>query len=141
MAGKENKVHSTNYIDTFIEIVDDCKVPIGTTPPDKTPRTIASIQFGLISKNPYEFTSDDIIFYSFAEKNSVQDEERERVRQEFFTKGQPCMRSSPLCKTYGWGVHSDGNGRLALYARESGEYLRLSNDPGLRHLKAMKPKK
>jgi len=44
-------------------------------------------------------------------------------------------------KRYGWGVHSDSNGRIALYAVESDEYAKLSKDKNLKHLKAMRSKR
>jgi hypothetical protein len=36
------------------------------------------------------------------------------------------MRSSDLGKRYGWGVHADENGRIALYAVDSTEYAALA---------------
>lgn len=60
------------------------------------------------------------------------------AREEFFGKGQPCFRSSTLVKRYGWGVHSDATGRVALVAMESDEYRRLAADPALRHLRGMR---
>lgn len=55
------KIHTTNYRDTFIEIADDCPVKEGQIPPLKgTNKTVANIQFEMISENPYTFTSDDV---------------------------------------------------------------------------------
>ncbi len=45
--------------------------------------------------------------------------------QTFFSKGQPCLRASDLGKKYGWGIHSDGEGRVALFAVGSPEYRQL----------------
>ena len=33
---------------------------------------------------------------------------------EFFSRGQACLRSSPLVKTLGWALHQDAVGRVAL---------------------------
>ena len=60
-------MHTTNYSNTFIEVADDCKAEAGTAPPEKAERTIAQIQYELISKNPYRYTSDDVIFAAYAE--------------------------------------------------------------------------
>ena len=40
------------------------------------------------------------------------------ARKQFFSKGQPCFRASPLTKQLGWGVHCDKNGKVALYGIE-----------------------
>jgi hypothetical protein len=38
-------------------------------------------------------------------------------------------------------VHSDGEGRVAIYAIESPEYRKLSEDSSLRQLKAMRSRR
>lgn len=50
------------------------------------------------------------------------------------------MRSSPLAKRYGFGIHSDAKGKIALYAMESKEYATFASD-NLKHLKAMRSKR
>jgi len=44
---------------------------------------------------------------------------------DFLSMPQPCLRSSVLTKRYGWGFHSDGERRVALYAFELPEYQRF----------------
>lgn len=46
------KVHTTNYFDTFIEVADDTKAIFGTQPESKNKKTVAEMQYELISKNP-----------------------------------------------------------------------------------------
>jgi Family of unknown function (DUF6157) len=64
------------------------------------------------------------------------------MRAVFFSKGQACLRASPLVKQYGWGVHHDAKGRVALIAAESPEYAalsashRLTRVPGMRSSRA-----
>ncbi|MFZ1573402.1 MAG: DUF6157 family protein [Candidatus Kapaibacterium sp.] len=58
-----------------------------------------------------------------------------------FSKGQPCLRTSPLTKKYGWGIHFDKNSKIAIYGCETLEYKILSLDDSLKHFKAMKSKK
>jgi outer membrane PBP1 activator LpoA protein len=48
------------------------------------------------------------------------------------------MRSSPLVKKYGWGVHSDEGGRIAIYALGTDEYLLYQNDDQVRQIKGMR---
>ena len=51
------------------------------------------------------------------------------------------MRSSALPKRYGWGVHSNEEGKLALIAVESAMYKKLSSDKDTTHLKAMRSRR
>lgn len=132
---------STNYYNTFIEVAEDCAVDAAEAPPQRKNKTAATIQYELISAHPYKYTSDDVLFEVFATKNEIPDEERPAARQAFFSKGQPCLRASALTKRYGWGVHSDAEGKIALYPVESDEYARLAEDPELTHLKAMRSRR
>jgi len=136
------KLHTTNYTNTFIEIADDCPISNGEIPPQKgEAKTVANIQFEMISKNPYIFTSDDILFQVFADKKDLTKSEYKEAREQFFSKGQPCFRASPLTKRYGWGVHYDKDGKMAIYGADSVEYKKLSKDKNLKVIKAMKSSK
>jgi hypothetical protein len=131
-------MHSTNYTDTFISVAEDCPAKVGSIPPLKEHRTIARLQYEMISANPYLLTSDEVIFAIHSERNQVAPAEMEARRTDFFSRGQACLRSSPLGKRYGWGIHHDAESRVALYPRESEAYSRLSQDPALKQVKAMK---
>jgi hypothetical protein len=131
-------MHTTNYTNTFIEVAEDCKVTVGTVPPEKSERTIAQIQYDLISQHPYKFTSDDVIFMAHAEKKQIEPEDLEDARAVFFSKGQACLRASPLGKTYGWGMHANAESKVAIYAQSSEEYQAFVRDAALKHLKAMR---
>lgn len=133
--------HTTNYKDTFIEIAEDCPTTIGEIPPAKTVKTVATIQFEIVHRNPYKYTSDDVLFQVFADKNDLTKGEYKKAREQFFSKGQPCFRASPLTKRYGWGVHSNKDGKIALFGAESAEYKKLSKDKNLKVIKAMKSNK
>ena len=136
------KVHTTNYQDTFIEIADDCIATIGETPPVKgTAKTIANMQFEMIGDSPYKYTSDDVLFHCFAAKNKIVKSQLKTAREQFFSKGQPCFRASPLTKRYGFGIHSDKNGKIALYGCDTVGYKKLSKDKKLKVVKAMKSSK
>lgn len=136
------KIHSTNYFNTFIEIADDCPVAEGEIPPTKgDAKTVANLQFDMISKNPYQFTSDDILFEIFAQKNCLTKGAYKEERATFFSKGQPCFRASPLTKRYGWGVHYNEVGKLAIYGANTVEYEKFLTDKKLKLIKAMKSSK
>lgn len=135
------KDHSTNYFNTLIEVADDCSAECGTPPEVKGKNTVAERQFALLSEAPYRYTSDDVLFQVFAERNDIAPSEYPEARRIFFSKGQPCFRASPLTKTYGFGVHSDGDGKIALYGRETEDYHRLVEDNRVRKVKAMKTRR
>jgi Family of unknown function (DUF6157) len=129
------KQHSTNYQNTFIQVADDCPAAGAEMPPVKEGApTVANIQFDMISKNP----SDDVIFQVFAHKNDLSKSEYKAAREQFFSKGQPCLRASPLTKRYGWGVHYDKDGKIALVGAETAAYKKFSTDKTLKVIKAMK---
>jgi hypothetical protein len=135
-------VHSTNYYNTLIEVAPDCPARAAEEPPRKAgAETVANLQFDLITRQPYKHTSDDVLFHVSRTRNNIKPSAVKRSRTEFFSKGQACLRSSPLAKRYGWGIHSDSNGKVALYAVESPEYKRLAKDSGTKHLRAMRSKR
>ena len=103
--------------------------------------TIAGMQYDLIKNNPYRYTSDDVLFRVYAQRNNLSENEMAKEREIFFSKGQACLRSSPLVKRYGWGVHSDVRGMVAIYAIESTAYEKLSGDWELKQLRGMRSKK
>lgn len=138
----KQKVHTTNYFDTFIEVAEDTKANCGTKPVSKSGnKTLAEVQYDLLMHHPYEFTSDDVFFTVFAEWNDLGEAERKKARQVFFSKGQACFRSSPLTKAYGFGVHANSEGRVAIYGMETESYEKFRNDPGVKKVKAMRSSK
>ena len=59
------KVHTTNYIDTLIEIAEDSPVSKSEIPPANTNKTLANIQIEMVLENPYKYTSDEVLFECF----------------------------------------------------------------------------
>ncbi len=136
------KVHTTNYTNTFIQIADDCPANAGEVPPTKgEAKSVATMQFDLINKNPYKYTSDEVLFQVFADRKDLAASEYQEGREHFFSKGQACFRASPLTKRYGWGLHNNADGKIALYGRETPEYQKFSQDKTLKLVKAMKSTK
>lgn len=134
--------HSTNYFNTFVEIAEDSPALTGTEPVLRGGRkTVAGYQYDMITSNPYAFTSDDVFFKVHAIRKDLADFELESARAEYFSKGQPCFRASPLTKRHGWGVHCNAEGKVALYARESKEYQQFLEDDKIVKVKAMRSKR
>lgn len=135
-------MHTTNYQNAFIEVAEDCKLEMGEVPPQKgEKKTVANYQFEMIYNEPYQFTSDDVIFKIHAIRKEISSIFLEEERQKFFSKGQPCFRASALAKRYGWGFHFDENEKVAIYPMESEEYQQFVNDGKLEHRKAMRSKR
>ena len=133
---------TTNYHQTFISVAEDCRAVAGEVPPRKDgPPTVASLQHELLSAAPYTMTSDDLLFEVFARRNAVPDAERAEARATFFSRSQACLRASPLAKTYGWGIHHDADGRVAIYAMESPEYRALQVDAAVKQLRAVRSRR
>jgi hypothetical protein len=136
------KVHTTNYENTFIEIAEDCPVNAGEMPSVKGEnKSVANLQFALLYEYPYRYTSDEILFTVFATRNEISKAELEEERAQFFSKGQPCLRASPLTKKYGWGIHSNEAGKVAMYGAETAEYQKFVNDASVKKVKAMRSKR
>ena len=123
-------MHTTNYFDTFIAVAPDTAATAATEPPQRPTPSVAELTYRMIAEHPYGFTSDDVIFGVWADRRGIAEDERELARAEFFAKGQPCLRSSDLGKRYGWGVHADAEGRVAVVPMDSDEYARLASGEG-----------
>ncbi len=131
-------MHTTNCFDTFIATAEDSKAVKAEVPPVKEPKTVAQLQFELVYDNPYKFTSDDVIFTAYATKNGIPKSQWEEARTVFFSKGQACMRASALGKRYGWGIHANADGKIALVGVDSGDYHKFISNAGLKQTKAMR---
>ncbi len=132
--------HTTNYLATFIEVAEDCPIAHAEEPPAGDAPTIAALHYRLIAEQPYARTSDDVIFQTWALRQGVAPDDA-AARERFFSRGQPCLRASPLGKRYGWGTHHDAEGRVAIVRSDSEEYARLAADPDLAHTRAMRTKR
>jgi|SRR5690625_3543654 len=133
---------TTNYINTFIRISEDCPVRTAEIPPlGGVSKTIARRQYEWLSKRPYQFTSDTLLFGIHAERHHLPGDDIEEEQKKFFSKGQPCLRTSPLAKRYGWGFHHDERGRVALIPYGSDEYTRFAGDENLTQLTALRSRR
>ena len=129
---------TTNYFNTLIEVAEDCPATHGEIPPVKGNKSVANLQYEMLHGHPYEYTSDDVLFAVFAERKGISKEELAEQREIFFAKGQPCFRASPLTKRYGWGVHSNDEGKIALFAMDSEAYQDMATNNAIAKKKAMR---
>lgn len=128
---------STNYYTTLITIAPDSPTRTSAVP-DLSKASIASQQYQWITEEPYQLTSDDVIFRRVAEKDVIPVSDRQEAQMEYFQKGRACLRTSPLAKQYGWGIYADEDGKLALIAAESEEYAELLGNDEVKKVAAMK---
>ena len=133
---------STNYYNAFIEVAADCPARTAEEPAEKSEvKSVARLHYELLAGNPYVYTSDEVVFQTFALRRQIGPDKRQSEWNRFFSKGQPCLRSSPLTKRYGWGIHSNSEGRVAIYGVETEEYRKMLSDPQLQHIRAMRSKR
>lgn len=123
-------MHTTNYRDTLVTVSPDSPVSVGTIP--EKPESVAGLQYAMLSAGPYAATSDDLLHAIHRARGGEKD------REDFFARPQACLRASPLVKQFGWGIHHDGEGRIALIAVESDTYRRLLGDPSVRKTPGMR---
>ena len=127
---------------TFIEVAEDCPATVASAPESKNgKKTIPVLQYEMIAKHPYKYTEEDILFETYANHNNIPAAKRLAERKKFLAQEQPCLRISALGKRYGWGVHCDSHGKVALVAIESTDYKRLASNPTLQHVKAFRSKR
>ena len=132
---------TTNYYNTFIEVAEDCPVESAEVPPLRDSKSAVRTQYEMISEHPYTYTSDDVLFAIHAEKHEIPPEQQTAGREQFFSKGRACLRSSALGKRYGWGIHFDAEGKMSIYGIGSDKYHELKNDTNVKHLKAMRSRR
>jgi len=135
------RYHTTNYVNTFIEVAEDCPVSESQIPSEKKEKTLANLQYEILIKNSYQFTSDDLIFKCYMIKNDISDNEKDGEREKFFSKGQPCLRCSALAKRYGFGFYHNEESKVALIPIESREYEKFMKNDSVKKVKAMRSKK
>jgi hypothetical protein len=132
---------------TFVLVAPDCPVTAAVVPTAKgdTP-AVAVVQYELLTAKPYSLTLEDLIFETHIRRTGIPKAEAKAraaaIRAELFAKPHPCMRASPLPKRYGWGVHHDAAGHIALVAVESEEYRRFAaGKKGMELVFAMRSKR
>ncbi|WP_462410252.1 DUF6157 family protein [Neobacillus sp. Marseille-QA0830] len=131
-----------SYKNTFIKVSEDSVVDSAIIPlPRNNKPTIATIEYDLISNNPYKYTQEDVQFQTYLIKSQIQSEQLDEIREQFFQKPKACFRASPLVKKYGWGIHYDNEGKVAIYDVNSEGYERFLNSDQITLIKGMRSKR
>lgn len=92
-----------NYANTFIAVAPDTSAKAGTAPPVRGgKKSIARLEYELLSGNPYSLTQEEVQFAVHTQRQGVPATElnarRAELWSEFFSKSMACMRASPLPK-------------------------------------------
>jgi hypothetical protein len=133
---------SMNYYDTLIEVATDCPTAEAQVPRSRgAEKTKAEVEYELLAKHPYKYTEEDIAFEVYAVLHDISKAIWPTERKRFLSKGHPHLRVSALAKRYGWGIHNNAEGKIALVAVESPEYRQLLNDPRTTKIKAFRSKR
>lgn len=124
-----------NYYDTFITVSPDSPVEAGLKPPEKKGAlTKAGIEYELVANHPYVYTQEELLYQVHVRHKGISEEELEakgtQLWDEFYQKPQACMRASALPKKYGWGIHFNSEGYMALVAADSPDYERFKSGDG-----------
>jgi hypothetical protein len=138
----EELEESMNYYDTLIEVADDCPVTEAQVPQTRgAKKTKAVVEYELLVERPYKYTEEDIAFETYAVLHDIPKAIWSRERKKFLSKGHPHLRVSALAKRYGWGIHNNAEGKIALIAVESRVYKQLLNDPRTTKIKAFRSRR
>jgi hypothetical protein len=102
------------------------------------------LQYEMLAGKPYVHSQPDVLFESWLQRQDMghlSAEEVSRLREEFFSRPQACLRASPLPKQFGWGLAFDEQGRVAVCPMESDEYRELAAGGQVAVVKAMRSKR
>jgi len=128
-----------NYYNTLIEIAEDSPATKAEVPkPKGGKKTKPVIEYEMIANHPYKYTEEDIAFETYAVLHNIPKALWPRERQTFLSKGHPHLRVSALAKRYGWGIHNNAQGKVALIAVNSLKYKKLMKDPRTTKIKAFR---
>jgi hypothetical protein len=125
-----------NYYNTFIRVAPDCPVSEAVVPTGRREeKSIPQIEYELLAGNPYTFTQEELLFAVHVRRQGIGEADlkarRAALGEAFFGKPRACLRASMLPKRYGWGLHFDAEGRIALVAGQSAEYRSLAQGKGV----------
>ncbi len=128
-------MHSINYFNALITPSEDCRAVAKV--PDK-PGSIAHLQYEMLQDAPMVHQSDDVLVTVVGTRKEIPKEEWDDLKNDLFSKGQPCFRTSPLVKTHGWGLYHDSDGRVGLVDPRSDRFQELLDDPEVTTVRGMR---
>jgi len=127
------------YKNAFIKVAADCPTDRGVVPQVRGDhKPIHVLQYELLAAHPYRYTHADLLYEVHVRHKELSAAEcranGREIREALLAKPHPCLRASLLPKKYGWGVHYDSEGRIAIYPRESEDYAQFTGPGGIANL-------
>jgi hypothetical protein len=86
-------------------------------------------------------TSDKLIIAVLGTRKDIPEGNWPAFSAEYFRKGQPCLRVSPLVKSIGWALHHDTESRVALVDVASARFAALMADDSIGKIHGMRNKR
>lgn len=99
----------------LIEVAEDYLEKYAQEPPNGNTKTIPRIEYELLIASPYNFTERELFY-------EVHVVHRNRPHLKIDTYN---IKRSLLVQSFGWGLHRNSEGKLALVALESDRYKEL----------------
>lgn len=100
----------------LIEVAEDSKVVRAVEPPDGGPeKSIHRIVYEVLIESPYKYTEMELFHEVHVVRRSRPD-----LKIESYS-----IKRSPLVQRFGWGIHRNPEGKLALVPVESDKYREL----------------
>ena len=115
---------ANGFRNAFITLAPDCPVAAGHVP--VRPTSIAGLEHSLLIGDPYHYTAEELFLAVQRRHKNVSDAELGAFKAFLASKPRPCMRLSMLPKRWGWGIHFDARGRMAIFGTETQEYENFS---------------
>ena len=123
-----NEKQDQELVNTLITIAESSSNrSISVESKNGTP-TVASTLFEVLKNHPYEFKQSEL-FYEVHVSRLKKDPEQLKLASYK-------LQRSELCSLYGWGIHGDKTGKLALVPCDTKFYELLFNDTGIKKKKA-----
>jgi hypothetical protein len=112
---KQNK----DLVNTLITIAESSSDASVTLESKSKKETVKEVLFKVLKENPYKYKQYDL----FYEVHINQLKKSEELKLEKYK-----LQRSELCALLCWGIHGNEEGKLALVAAESPEYMGLLNN-------------
>lgn len=103
-------------MEELILVAYDCPVIESIVPGDKSPKTVDRIVYEVLNEYPYQYSESELFIEVHINKRKRPD-----LKIDSYN-----IKRSPLLQKYGWGIHRNQAGKLALVPVNSEEYTQLS---------------
>ena len=135
-----------NYYNAFILVARDSTASHATLPLVRgAAKSIPALEHELLSKHSYTYTQEELQFAVHVRREDISETKakakHKQLWAQLFSKPRACLRGSSLSKKYGWGLHFDSEGKIALVAVESKDYQKFGKAKNLKVMPALRSKR